>query len=124
MTQAQLSVTVLPRYLEEHSQPAQNEYAWSYTVTIVNTGTVSAQVVGRHWVITDATGLVEEVRGLALVGHQPLIPPGEKFEYTSWTRLATPLGEMKGTFFCMSEDARWFDTDVPAFALARAHSLH
>ncbi|HRH16164.1 MAG TPA: Co2+/Mg2+ efflux protein ApaG [Aquabacterium sp.] len=124
MTQAQLSVTVLPRYLEEHSQPAQNEYAWSYTVTIVNTGTVSAQVVGRHWVITDATGLVEEVRGLALVGHQPLIPPGEKFEYTSWTRLATPHGEMKGTFFCMSEDARWFDTDVPAFALARAHSLH
>ena len=85
MTQAQLSVTVLPRYLEEHSQPAQNEYAWSYTVTIVNTGTVSAQVVGRHWVITDATGLVEEVRGLALVGHQPLIPPGEKFGYTSWT---------------------------------------
>lgn len=124
MSQAQLSVTVLPRYLEEHSQPAQNEYAWSYTVTIVNTGTVPAQVVGRHWVITDATGLVEEVRGLALVGHQPLIPPGERFEYTSWTRLATPHGEMKGTFFCMSEDARWFDTEVPAFALTRAHSLH
>ena len=124
MSQAQLSVTVLPRYLEEHSQPAQNEYAWSYTVTIVNTGTVPAQVVGRHWVITDATGLVEEVRGLALVGHQPLIPPGEKFEYTSWTRLATPHGDMRGTFFCMSEDARWFDTEVPAFALTRAHSLH
>jgi len=124
MSQAQLSVTVLPRYMEEHSQPAQNEYAWSYTVTIVNTGQVPAQVVGRHWVITDATGLVEEVRGLALVGHQPLIPPGERFEYTSWTRLATPHGEMKGTFFCMSEDARWFDTEVPAFALTRAHSLH
>jgi ApaG protein len=124
MSQAQLTVTVLPRYLEEHSQPAQNEYAWSYTVTIVNTGAVPAQVVGRHWVITDATGLVEEVRGLALVGHQPLIPPGEKFEYTSWTRLATPHGDMRGTFFCMSEDARWFDTEVPAFALTRAHSLH
>lgn len=124
MSQAQLTVTVLPRYLEEHSQPAQNEYAWSYTVTIVNTGTVPAQVVGRHWVITDATGLVEEVRGLALVGHQPLIPPGEKFEYTSWTRLATPHGDMRGTFFCMSEDARWFDTEVPPFALTRAHSLH
>jgi ApaG protein len=124
MSQAQLTVTVLPRYLEEHSQPAQNEYAWSYTVTIVNTGQVPAQVVGRHWVITDATGLVEEVRGLALVGHQPLIPPGEKFEYTSWTRLATPHGDMKGTFFCMSEDARWFDTEVPTFALTRAHSLH
>jgi ApaG protein len=124
MSQAQLSVTVLPRYLEEHSQPAQHEYAWSYTVTIVNTGLVAAQVVGRHWVITDATGQVEEVRGLALVGHQPLIPPGEKFEYTSWTRLATPHGEMKGTFFCMSEDARWFDTEVPAFVLTRAHSLH
>ena len=124
MSQAQLSVTVLPRYLEEHSQPAQNEYAWSYTVTIVNTGTVPAQVVGRHWVITDATGLVEEVRGLALVGHQPLIPPGEKFEYTSWTRINTPHGSMHGSYLCITEDLRSFKAAIPPFSLSHAHSLH
>jgi ApaG protein len=123
-TAAQFTVSVQPTYLEEHSNPAQHEYAWSYTVTITNTGSVPAQLVGRHWVITDATGHVEEVRGLAVVGHQPLIPPGEKFEYTSWTRLATPHGDMRGTFFCMSEDVHWFEAEIPTFGLARAHSLH
>ncbi len=121
---AQLTVSVQPSYLQEQSRPAQNEYAWSYTVTVVNTGEVPAQLVGRHWVMTDATGRVEEVRGLAVVGHQPLIPPGEKFEYSSWTRLNTPHGEMRGTFFCMSEDAHWFEAEIPPFALAHAHSLH
>jgi ApaG protein len=121
---AHLTVTVQPTYLEEQSDPAQHQYAWSYTVTIENTGSVPAQVVGRHWLITDATGHVEEVRGLAVVGHQPLIPPGQKFEYTSWTRLNTPHGHMQGTYFCMTEDAHWFDAEIPVFMLARAHSLH
>ena len=85
---------------------------------------LSERVRARLRVITDATGHVEEVRGLAVVGHQPLIPPGEKFEYTSWTRLNTPHGHMHGTFFCMTDDARWFDAPIPAFTLARAHSLH
>ena len=124
MTQAQLSVTVLPRYLEEHSQPAQNEYAWSYTVTIVNTGTVSAQVVGRHWVITDATGLVEEVRGLALVGHQPLIPPGEKFEYTSGCQLDTAVGTMRGSFQITAEDGTQFEAAIDEFTLSIPRVLH
>jgi len=123
-TPAHFEVSVHPTYLEEHSNPAQHEYAWSYTVTIANTGSVPAQLVGRHWVITDATGHVEEVRGLVVVGHQPLIPPGEKFEYTSWTRLGTPHGDMRGTFFCMSEDAHWFEAEIPTFGLSRAHSLH
>jgi ApaG protein len=80
--------------------------------------------VARHWVITDATGHVEEVRGLAVVGHQPLLKPGESFEYTSWTRLATPHGTMHGTFLCMTEDAYSFDAPVEAFTLAKASALH
>lgn len=121
---AQFTCSVVPSYLEEQSNPAQHEYAWSYTVTIANSGEVPAQLVGRHWVITDATGHVEEVRGLAVVGKQPFLQPGEQFEYTSWTRLGTPQGTMHGTFFCMSDDAQWFDTPVPMFVLARANSLH
>lgn len=124
MSSPQLTCSVAPSYLEEHSNPAQHEYAWSYTVTIVNTGDVAAQLIGRHWVITDATGHVEEVRGLAVVGHQPLLQPGEQFEYSSWTRLNTPQGSMHGTFFCMTDDARWFESAIPMFVLARAHSLH
>lgn len=121
---AQFTCSVVPSFLEEQSNPAQHEYAWSYAVTIVNTGDVPAQLIARHWVITDATGQVEEVRGLAVVGHQPLLRPGEKFEYTSWTRLSTPQGTMQGTFFCMSHDAHWFEAPVPLFLLARANSLH
>ena len=124
MSQPQLTCSVVPSYLEEHSDPTRHEYAWSYTVTIANTGDVPAQLVGRHWVITDATGHVEEVRGLAVIGQQPLLQPGEQFEYTSWTRLNTPQGTMQGTYFCMSEDARWFESPIPAFVLSRAQSLH
>lgn len=124
MSQAQFTCSVVPNYLEEHSDPTRHEYAWSYTVTIANTGDVPAQLVGRHWVITDATGHIEDVRGLAVIGQQPLLQPGEQFEYTSWTRLNTPQGTMQGTYFCMSEDARWFDAPIPAFVLSRAQSLH
>jgi ApaG protein len=99
-------------------------FAFSYTVTITNDGDVAAQLVARHWVITDAAGHVDEVRGLAVVGHQPLLKPGESFEYTSWTRLATPQGTMHGTFFCMTEDAHPFDAPIPPFMLARASGLH
>lgn len=124
MNRAEFTCTVLPAYLEEQSQPARGEHAFAYTVTIVNTGTVSAQLVARHWVITDATGHTEEVRGLGVVGHQPLLKPGERFEYTSWTRLATPTGTMQGTYFCMSEDAQAFEAPIPVFMLARSQSLH
>ena len=94
MSHPQFTCAVVPQFLEEQSNPAQQEYAFSYTVTIVNSGDVAAQLIGRHWVITDATGHVEEVRGLGVVGHQPMLKPGEKFEYTSWTRLSTPHGLM------------------------------
>ena len=85
---------------------------------------MAAQLVARRWVITDHRGHVQEVRGLAVVGHQPLLKPGEQFEYTSWAQIGTPQGSMEGTFFCMTEDARAFDTLVPEFALADAAALH
>jgi len=124
MSGPRFTCSVKTQYLPEQSQLPVGPFAFAYTVTIVNSGDVAAQLVARHWVITDATGHVEEVRGLAVVGHQPLLKPGESFEYTSWTRLATPQGTMQGTFFCMTEDAHAFDAPVEAFTLAKASALH
>lgn len=114
---AQFTCEVRVQYLEEQSQPPDGPFAFAYTVTIRNTGSVTAQLVARHWVITNAQGQVEEVRGLAVVGHQPLLKPGEHFQYTSWTRLDTPHGHMRGTYFCMTEDARPFEAEVAEFQL-------
>lgn len=112
------------QYLPEQSSLPEGPFAFAYTVTVRNTGDVTAQLVARHWVITDATGLREEVRGLAVVGHQPVLAPGERFEYTSWTRIATPRGTMRGTFHCMTENAHAFEAAVPEFVLARDQALH
>ena len=120
----QFTCSVKTQYLPEQSQLPDGPFAFAYTVSIQNSGGIAAQLVARHWVVTDATGHVEEVRGLAVVGHQPLLKPGESFEYTSWTRLATPRGTMQGTFFCMTEDAHPFDAPIPQFMLARASALH
>ena len=117
---SQLAVRPLP----EQSDPGASRYAFAYTVTIRNTGDVTAQLIARHWIITDADGHTEEVRGLAVVGHQPLLKPGEQFEYTSWTRIATPHGTMRGTFFCMTDEAQPFDAPVPEFGLTTASALH
>lgn len=124
MSQAQFTCAVAPQYLEDQSNPARHEYVFAYTVTIVNSGDVPAQLIGRHWVITDATGRVEEVRGLGVVGNQPMLKPGERFEYTSWTRLETPHGIMQGTFYCVTEDVTTFEAPIAPFSLARAQSLH
>jgi ApaG protein len=124
MSAPQFTVSVVTQYLPEQSSAADDVYAFAYTITIRNTGPVTGQLVARHWIITDGAGKVEEVRGLAVVGHQPVLKPGEQFEYTSWTRIATPHGRMHGTFFCITEDARWFDTPVPAFELRQAQALH
>lgn len=124
MARPEFSVSVAVRPLPEQSDARGGEHAFAYTITIRNTGDVTAQLVARHWVITDANGHVEEVRGLAVVGHQPLLKPGENFEYTSWTRLATPQGTMRGSFFCMTEDAQPFDTPVPEFGLTLPSALH
>jgi ApaG protein len=124
MATPQFTCTVLTQYLPEQSSAEQGSYAFAYTITIRNTGTVTGQLVARHWVITDSAGHTDEVRGLAVVGHQPVLRPGEQFEYTSWTRLATPRGSMRGTFFCISEDAHWFDCPVAPFELAQDRALH
>ncbi len=124
MPHPELTSTVTVRHLPEQSDAVTGQHAFAYTVTIRNSGDISAQLVARHWVITDATGHTEEVRGLAVVGHQPLLKPGESFEYTSATRLSTPQGTMRGTFFCITQDAQWFEAPVPEFGLTLASSLH
>ena len=124
MAQPELTCSVKVSYLDEQSQPSAGVFAFAYTISIVNSGDVTSQLMARHWVITDAQGHADEVRGLAVVGHQPLLKPGERFEYTSWTRIATPQGTMRGTFFCMTEDAQPFDAPVPEFVLTRPEQLH
>ena len=124
MAHPEFTCSVVVRHLAEHSNPQAQQYAFAYTVTIRNTGDVTAQLIGRHWVITDGHGHTDEVRGLAVVGHQPLLKPGEQFDYTSSTRIASPQGTMKGSFFCMTDEARPFEATVPEFALALASSLH
>lgn len=124
MTRPRFTCTVRVQYLPEQSQPPEGPFAFAYTVEIRNTGDITAQLVARRWLVTDARGHTDEVRGLAVVGQQPVLPPGESFEYTSWTRLATAQGTMQGTFFCMTEDARPFDAEVPVFVLARPQALH
>lgn len=122
MPKPEFTCAVQVQPLPEQSQDGM--HAYSYTITITNTGDVTAQLVARHWIIVDANGHTEEVRGLAVVGHQPLLKPGEQFEYTSWTRIATPQGTMRGTYFCMTEDAHPFEAPVPEFMLAQMQHLH
>lgn len=124
MARPEFTCTARVQYLPEQSQPAGGVYAFAYTVTVRNTGDVVAQLVARQWIVTDADNRSEEVRGLAVVGKQPLLKPGEQFEYTSWTRIRTPQGSMRGTYFCMTEDARPFDAPVPEFALVFPGLLH
>ena len=117
----QFSCQVLPRYLPEQSAPDESIYGFSYTVTVTNTGDVAAQLISRHWIISDANGHTEEVKGLGVVGHQPLLKPGESFQYTSGSRLRTPSGTMHGSYFCVAEDGERFDVAIPLFVLEAAH---
>ena len=112
-----LSVEVTPNYLPEQSSPQDGLYAFSYTVLIHNSGNMAAQLISRTWHINDAEGLQEKVKGLGVVGHQPLLQPGESFEYTSGTRLRTPTGTMHGSFFCVAVDGEKFEVDIPMFVL-------
>lgn len=112
-----LSVEVTPNYLPEQSSPQDGLYAFSYTVLIHNSGNMAAQLISRTWHINDAEGLHEKVKGLGVVGHQPLLQPGESFEYTSGTRLRTPTGTMHGSFFCVAVNGEKFEVDIPMFVL-------
>jgi ApaG protein len=117
MSKYQFRIEVAPRYLPEQSVPEQGMYVFAYTVSISNVGTVPAQLISRTWNVNDANGHTERVKGLGVVGQQPLLKPGEVFEYTSGTRLRTPTGTMHGSFFCVAEDGEKFDTDIPMFVL-------
>ncbi len=120
MAKYQFRVDVEPKFLPEQSAPAQELYSFSYTITITNTGEVPAQLISRHWLIDNAQGQTEEVKGLGVVGHQPLLKPGEAFQYTSGCRLRTATGSMHGSYFFVAEDGERFDVEIPAFELDSA----
>lgn len=120
----EISVSVRTAYLADRSEPSQSQYVFAYTVTLTNSGDVPAQLISRHWIITDANDKVQEVRGLGVVGQQPLLQPGEAFEYTSGATLATPMGTMQGSYQMVGEDGRSFETPIPPFTLSVPRVLH
>jgi len=119
-----VNVSTEVQYIAAQSDESKDRFVFSYTVTIRNKGTVPAQLISRHWVITDARNHVQEVRGLGVVGAQPLLKPGEKFEYTSGTALATPVGTMRGSYQMVAEDGTQFDAAIPEFTLSVPRVLH
>ena len=119
-----IDVRAVPEFVSEQSNPDNDHFVFAYTMTIRNTGSVAAQLVSRHWIITDAADAVQEVRGLGVVGHQPLLQPGESFEYTSGCALPTPVGTMRGTYQMVAEDGTHFDAEIPEFTLAIPRILH
>jgi ApaG protein len=112
-----IEVSVTPRFLPDRSSPENNYFFWAYTITISNRGTETVQLKTRHWRITDALGRLQEVRGAGVVGEQPMLKPGEKFEYTSGVPLPTSSGFMTGSYGMTSTAGRSFDVDIPAFSL-------
>ena len=119
-----IAVAVKTAYLADQSDPSRNLYVFAYTITIENTGEVAAQLVSRHWIITDALHQVQEVKGAGVVGQQPLLQPGQRFEYTSGTSLQTVVGTMRGTYQMVAEDGHAFNADIPSFTLSVPRILH
>jgi ApaG protein len=124
MAKYEFSVSVRPQYLVEHSNPDEQHYVFAYTVTIRNTGEHTARLMSRHWVITDGNNAVEEVRGEGVVGEQPVLKPGEAFEYTSGCPLPTPVGSMRGSYQCVADDGTAFEAPIPEFVLSTPRTLH
>ena len=119
-----ISVTVKPIYLEEQSSPTESHYVWAYQVRIENTGGETVQLISRHWTITDGTGQVEEVRGLGVVGDQPVLEPGESYEYTSGCPLPTPFGSMEGSYQFVTAGGGRFEARIARFELRDAGAIH
>ena len=120
----EINIRVTTNYLEDQSDPASDRYVFSYTINIANVGTVAAQLISRHWIITDADNVTQEVKGLGVVGEQPLLRPGESFEYTSGTAMATPVGTMRGSYQMAAEDGNKFEAEIPQFTLSMPRVLH
>ncbi|NGM85906.1 Co2+/Mg2+ efflux protein ApaG [Parapusillimonas sp. SGNA-6] len=119
-----IAVTVTPQYLPEQSEPNEHQFVFAYTVRITNNGEFAAQIISRHWIITDGKQNTQEVRGLGVVGQQPLLAPGESFEYTSGCPLPTPVGTMRGTYHCVGENGVPFEVPIQEFVLAMPRTLH
>ena len=117
-----VQIDVQPQYVADQSDPLQKVFAFAYTVTVTNTGTVAAQLISRHWVIQDESGHTNEVKGLGVVGQQPLLRPGESFQYTSGCRLHAPSGTMHGSYFFVAEDGHRFDAPIATFVLESSGS--
>ena len=119
-----IDISVRTQYLAEQSDPAQKRYVFTYTITIANQGTGVAQLISRHWIISDGNNKVQEVKGLGVVGHQPLLKPGERFEYTSGCVLDTPVGSMRGSYQMVTDEGTPFAAEIPEFVLAMPRTLH
>jgi ApaG protein len=119
-----IEVSARTQYLADQSDESAQRWVFAYTITIRNRGSVAAQLVSRHWIITDARQQVQEVRGLGVVGEQPLLEPGQAYEYTSGTSLATPVGTMRGSYQMVAADGTHFDAPIPEFVLSVPRVLH
>ena len=120
----EITVSSQTKYVAEQSDEAANRFVFAYTITIRNTGDIAAQLISRHWVISDSNSQVQEVRGLGVVGAQPLLKPEESFEYTSGTAIATPVGTMRGSYQMGAEDGTQFEAPIPEFTLSVPRVLH
>ena len=123
-TKYDISVQAIASFVPEQSDEQENRYVFAYTLTVTNTGGVAAQLLRRHWIITDASNQVQEVSGLGVVGEQPYLRPGESFQYSSGSSIATPVGTMRGTYQMVAEDGTKFDASIPEFVLSVPRVLH
>ncbi|MDH5472402.1 MAG: Co2+/Mg2+ efflux protein ApaG [Gammaproteobacteria bacterium] len=119
-----INIEVIPTYIEDQSNPASSDYVFSYTVTIINDGAIPAKLLTRHWIIRNAHGEIQEVKGDGVVGEQPYLKPGEGFQYTSGTLMKTPTGSMSGSYQMLADDGRQFDAAIPEFYLVTPKTLH
>lgn len=119
-----ISVQAVSQYLPDQSDEADRRFVFTYTITITNTGEETAQLLSRHWIITDADSKVQEVRGMGVVGEQPTLKPGESFQYTSGSAIATPVGTMAGSYQMLAQDGTRFDAQIPTFVLSVPRVLH
>jgi len=119
-------ITVAPKvtWLADQSDPDKNHFVFAYTITVTNTGDVTAQLVSRHWIITDAENQVQEVRGMGVVGEQPVLKPGDTFEYSSGSSIPTAVGTMRGSYQLVAEDGTRFEASIPEFTLSVPRVLH
>jgi ApaG protein len=120
----EIAIAARTSYVADQSDPARDRYVFAYTITITNNGNVPARLLSRHWIITDLANKVQEVRGDGVVGEQPYLRPGESFEYTSGSAIATPVGTMRGTYQMVADDGTHFDAPIPEFTLSVPRALH